>query len=262
MRYYLYSKKDEGLFDKEQLRDLQIKGDDLVKAEDADSWVEAEKVEDLADLFLNQFDFDAEEQFSENYADSDSSSEETASATGSESGDEQEAMPVVVSNQSVQPNATPVTFKRRQLAVFATVLLALTLLATNPKKADHYAVVQQMVAGQIQARSGSGFFGESFMDMFFGGFGFFDGMAVNRILDDVECRNAFFFSYSKVIDEEDGSHWLTLGVLGHIITMNQDALDSHISNVLYGSRHKKQKQQKQQKPRKQQQTVPEGGQSL
>ena len=261
MRYYLYSKKDEGLFDKEQLRDLQIKGDDLVKAEDADSWVEAEKVEDLADLFLNQFDFDAEEQYSEDYADSDSSSEETASATGSESGDEQEAMPVVVSNQSVQPNATPVTFKRRQLAVFATVLLALTLLATNPKKADHYAV-QQMVAGQIQARSGSGFFGESFMDMFFGGFGFFDGMAVNRILDDVECRNAFFFSYSKVTDEEDGSHWLTLGVLGHIITMNQDALDSHISNVLYGSRHKKKKQQKQQKPRKQQQTVPEGGQSL
>ena len=189
MRYYLYSKKDEGLFDKEQLRDLQIKGDDLVKAEDADSWVEAEKVEDLADLFLNQFDFDAEEQFSEDYADSDSSSEETASATGSESGDEQEAMPVVVSNQSVQPNATPVTFKRRQLAVFATVLLALTLLATNPKKADHYAVVQQMVAGQIQARSGSGFFGESFMDMFFGGFGFFDGFLILRQRNGREYAN-------------------------------------------------------------------------
>ena len=65
MRYYLYSKKDEGLFDKEQLRGLDIDKDDLVKKEDGDCWIEAGRVDELADLFITSVDFDSECDFSD-----------------------------------------------------------------------------------------------------------------------------------------------------------------------------------------------------
>ena len=259
MRYYLYSKKDEGLFDKEQLRGLDIDKDDLVKAEDADSWVEAEKVEDLADLFIPPVDFDSECGFSD-----DGCTQESADGADAGTADtdctSSSAVPLPLVVEQRPDERTPLKFGRGRLAAFAAVLLALVLLGSNPKKSDHYMVAQQMVINGLQAQDHSRSWGESLMDMFFGGFSFFDSFTTGRIMNAVECHNAFLFSYSKVVGEE-GSHWITFGVLGHIFPMNQEALNEHISHVLYGTR-RHQPEKKQTPRRKQQQTVPEGGQSL
>lgn len=260
MRYYLYSKKDEGLFDKEQLRDLQIKGDDLVKSENADSWIEAEKVDDLADLFIPPVDFDSECGFSD-----DGCTQESADGADAGTADadctSSAAVPLPSVVEQRPDERTPLKFGRGRLAAFAAVLLALVLLGSNPNKNEHYMVVQQMVSNGLQAQNHSRSWGESLMDMFFGGFSFFDSFTTDRIMNDVECHNAFLFSYSKVTDEEAGSHWITFGVLGHIFQMNQEALNEHISYVLYGT-HRHQPEKRQTPRRKQPQTVPEDGQSL
>lgn len=259
MRYYLYSKKDEGLFDKEQLRGLDIDKDDLVKKEDGDCWIEAGRVDELADLFIPPVDFDSECGFSD-----DGSTQEPADGVGAGAADagcpsSDESLPLVVEQRLADKPS--LAFGKGRMAAFAAVLLALVLLGSNPKKNDHYMVAQQMVINGLQAQDHSRSWGESLMDMFFGGFSFFDSFTTSRIMNDVECHNAFLFSYSKVTDEEAGSHWITFGVLGHIFPMNQEALNEHISHVLYGTR-RHQPEKKQTPRRKQQQTVPEGGQSL
>lgn len=270
MRYYLYSRKNEGLFEIGQLRGFCIEKDDLVKAEDADSWVEACKVAELAGLFEEPADVDFEDEImEEETAEKVDDAENVADDATEQEAPQQEEEPAHSGNMTLPINAkpnslqvVPVQLKRGWMVGMAIVLGAMILLSSNPKKSAHYEVVQQMVSEGLQSQEGNRSWGESLMDLFFRGFGFFDDMAVERLLNDVECHNAYLFSYSKLNDVEEGSHWVTFGILGHVFSMNQDAMNEHISNVLYGHRKPKQERPKETPRKRKPQQIPEGGQSL
>ncbi|MCQ2207501.1 MAG: hypothetical protein MJZ02_04695 [Paludibacteraceae bacterium] len=261
MRYYLYSRKNDGLFDKEQLRDCSIGKDDLVKAEDADSWIEASKVDDLSDLFEEPADVNFEDEFTEEVETIEAEPKQEDPQPEKNTDDSEKADLPATANPT-QLQEMPMPLKRNWMVGFGAILCAMVLLSSNPKKSAHYEVVQQMVSEGLQSLEGSRSWGESLMDIFFRGFGFFDGMAVESLMNDVECHNAFLFSYGKLNDAEEGSHMVTFGILGHVFSMNQEAMNSHISNVLYGHRKPKREQPKEAPRRRKQQELPENGQSL
>lgn len=230
MNYFLYRCKAEGLLSLEELRSRHVKKDDLVKAEDSDVWVEACKVLELQNLI-----------------------EDDVVAVSLPENDFAE-----VKEQNVAaPVARTSMFVNLRGFIWACLgaTLLLLLLGSNPSKKEHYPVVRSMVEEGLNGCD-IVVMRDPFMDMFFGGMGFYDDLT-DRLMNGVKWHSAGLFSYCSFVDEDKDSHWVTLGILGHVYTLNQDAINDYIVKMLNPTPRKpKKEKQKHKEP------IPEGGMAL
>lgn len=252
MKYFVYSHKNEGLFTKEQLADMALQKDDLVKVEGTNAWLEAEMIPDLAGLLSNSAVAETGQVPS-------TESKTTAVADTAD----KEMVPGVVeptkpSTQVVNP--IPVYPKKHShwfLYVSAVAVLAVVMAISNPNLRSHYVLVDDMISESVSKIEDNSPFSDPFFDFFLGDAFSVKRQVANRLMNDVSYNSCGLFSYCSVDNGIEGSHLITLGLLGHVFSFNQDELDEHMNRLI--NPQKDDKDQPQENSRK---SVPEGSSTL
>lgn len=241
MKYYLYSKKDEGPFSKEELALFGVTNDDLVKEESTDYWIEIAKVPELCPLTDVSISNDIIDQIE---------GEECAG----EAEIEPESHVDYYKDSAIVKTDEPTENTRFGLRKWLIVLPLFILFVayfTNPGKKAHFPVVRNIVE-RVVGPSKSGITGDPFFDMFFDNFGIFDNMMTERVMNEISWHDGHLFSYCSFTDNSGNSHWITFGCLGVVYSMNEGALKQFV----YGDDKVKHKSNPSEKPKKKKENAP------
>lgn len=204
---------------------LAIRREDLVKQEDGESWIEAEKVADLKDLFA-----DCETETADSGKSfSDDRNDNVTETEGSGSPESQE-LTSKSGNMEVSPynpfsDRPQVKIKKSWLYIGLGALLLVIMAMTNPARHTHYDKVETMICTGI-VNNGYDGSRNQFANYILSSF---VSKMVEQTLDWHDCT---LFSYTTINEEIYAErNIVTFGIFGHVFSISQDKMDKYIGNA-------------------------------
>lgn len=221
MKYYLYRHGNERLFEKKQLKMLAIRRDDLVKEEGGESWIEAEKVPELKDLFTDSETTGSTEEYS-------AVNEFHEEGVQRAEAPELEDLPVKSENKELvfyNPFNSNLKVSRRWLYIGLGVLFLVIMAATNPSKAKHYDKVETMICTSI-VNNGYDNTESSLANYLVSAF------VSNIVNKSLAWHDCILFSYTNINEElYRERNIVTFGIFGHVFSVSQEKVDKYIGNL-------------------------------